>query len=128
MLTRRWLTATRCRSRDSALRCGWTASTPRKAVRVCSISLKNLYLPGSIEQIPAISRVFFLSNTLELVIIPPVFGMSPTYGTDSQACESAGGERYECGMAATRALKEKIAGKPVRCEGDQRDRYGQAVS
>ena len=40
-----------------------------------------------------------------------------------QACESAGGERYECGMAATRALEEKIAGKPVRCEGDQRDRY-----
>ena len=25
-----------------------------------------------------------------------------------QACESAEGERYECGMAATRALKEKI--------------------
>ena len=40
-----------------------------------------------------------------------------------QACESAEGERYECGAAATRALKEKIAGKPVRCEGDQRDRY-----
>ena len=45
-----------------------------------------------------------------------------------QACESAEGERYECGAAATRALEEKIAGKPVRCEGDQRDRYGQAVS
>ena len=41
-----------------------------------------------------------------------------------QACESAEGERYECGSAATQALKEKIAGKPVRCEGDQRDRYG----
>ena len=41
-----------------------------------------------------------------------------------QACESAEGERYECGMAATRALKEKIAGKPVRCEGDRRGRYG----
>ena len=40
-----------------------------------------------------------------------------------QACESAEGERYECGMAATRALEEKIAGKPVRCEGDKRDRY-----
>ena len=40
-----------------------------------------------------------------------------------QACESAEGDRYECGMAATRALEEKIAGKPVRCEGDKRDRY-----
>ena len=45
-----------------------------------------------------------------------------------QACESAEGERYECGMAATRALKEKIAGKPVRCEGDQRDRYGRLLA
>ena len=40
-----------------------------------------------------------------------------------QACESAEGDRYECGMAATRALEEKIAAKPVRCEGDRRDRY-----
>ena len=45
-----------------------------------------------------------------------------------QACESAGGERYECGMAATRALKEKIGGKPVRCEGDRRDRYGRLLA
>lgn len=29
-----------------------------------------------------------------------------------QACESAEGDRYECGMAATRALDEKIAAKP----------------
>ena len=34
---------------------------------------------------PAISRAFFLPNTLESVIIPPVFGMSPTLGTDSKA-------------------------------------------
>ena len=45
-----------------------------------------------------------------------------------QACESAEGERYECGSVATRALAEKIAGKPVRCEGDQRDRYGRLLA
>ena len=45
-----------------------------------------------------------------------------------QACESAEGDRYECGMAATRALEEKIAGKPVRCEGDKRDRYGRLLA
>ena len=45
-----------------------------------------------------------------------------------QACESAEGDRYECGMAATQALKEKMVGKPVRCEGDQRDRYGRLLA
>lgn len=44
-----------------------------------------------------------------------------------QACESAEGDRYECGMAATQALKEKIVGKPIRCEGDQRDCYGRLL-
>ncbi len=40
-----------------------------------------------------------------------------------QACETAEGEPYECGRAATRLLQEKIGGKPVRCAGDERDRY-----
>ena len=52
-------------------------------LRVCSISLKNLYLPAGIGQILAISRVFFLSNTLKSVKNWPAFGMSPTLGTDS---------------------------------------------
>ena len=45
-----------------------------------------------------------------------------------QMCETAEGEPYECGMAATRALEEKIAGKPVRCEGHKRDRYGRLLA
>ena len=45
-----------------------------------------------------------------------------------QVCGTAEGEPYDCGMAATRALKEKIAGKPVRCEGDKRDRYGRLLA
>ena len=61
----------------------WNADGVPDRLRVWSISLKNLYLPVGIGQIPAISRVFFLSNTLESVIIPPVFGMSPTLGPDS---------------------------------------------
>lgn len=40
-----------------------------------------------------------------------------------QKCESAEGVRYECGSEATQALTRKVAAKPVRCEGDKRDRY-----
>ena len=60
-------------------------------LRVCSISLKNFYFPAGVEQMPAISRVFFLSNTLESVLIPPAFGMSPTLGTDSQVATATKG-------------------------------------
>ena len=37
-----------------------------------------------------------------------------------QVCETAEGERRECGFEATKALKEKIGGKLIRCEGDKR--------
>lgn len=40
----------------------------------------------------------------------------------AQTCQRDGRE-YQCGTAATRALIGLIGGNPVRCEGDQRDRY-----
>ena len=44
-----------------------------------------------------------------------------------QECKSAKGARYGCGLVATRALRQKIAARPVRCEGGQRDRYGRLL-
>ena len=41
-----------------------------------------------------------------------------------QTCEGADGSRYGCGADATRALARRIAAGPVRCEGDEFDRYG----
>ena len=44
-----------------------------------------------------------------------------------QACEGADGSRYGCGDAATKALRQQAAG-PVRCEGDEIDRYGRLIA
>lgn len=44
-----------------------------------------------------------------------------------QACEGADGDRYKCGDAATRALVQRIAAAPVRCEGDELDRWGRPI-
>lgn len=35
------------------------------------------------------------------------------------------GEPWECGHAATRALRAKIGGNPVTCDGGRNDRYNQ---
>ena len=40
----------------------------------------------------------------------------------------AGGETWACGEAATRALRERIAGRPVECAERDRDRYGRIVA
>ena len=44
-----------------------------------------------------------------------------------QSCR-AGGKTWACGEAATRALRERIAGRPVACEERDRDRYGRIVA
>ena len=43
----------------------------------------------------------------------------------SQTCR-AGGKTWRCGAAATRALREHIAGRTVECA--ERDRYGRIVA
>ena len=45
----------------------------------------------------------------------------------AQRCR-AGGEIWACAEAATRALREHIAGRPVECAGRDRDRYGRIVA
>ena len=45
-----------------------------------------------------------------------------------QTCEGADGNRYRCGGDVTRALVQRIAAAPVRCEGDERDRYGRLIA
>ena len=55
------------------------------------------------------------------------------YGIDApesaQSC-SAGGKTWACGEAATRALHERIDGRPVECaeRERERDRYGRIVA
>ena len=44
-----------------------------------------------------------------------------------QSCER-GGEDWRCGRDATRVLNGKIGTKPVRCEGQDKDRYGRIVA
>lgn len=45
-----------------------------------------------------------------------------------QLCHSLGGRGWPCGAQATRALQELTRGAEVRCEGDERDRYGRLVA
>ena len=46
----------------------------------------------------------------------------------SQTCRDGGGERYDCGHSATRALAQKIAGETVDCEPHGWDRYGRILA
>ena len=45
----------------------------------------------------------------------------------AQSC-SARGKTWACGEAATGALRERIAGRPVECTERDRDRYGRIVA
>ena len=45
----------------------------------------------------------------------------------AQSCR-AGGETWACGEAATRALRGRLAGRPVECTERDRDRYGRIVA
>ena len=45
-----------------------------------------------------------------------------------QWCTDGDGDRYRCGAAAARALETRIAGRPVRCEGDRRGSYGRRLA
>ena len=44
-----------------------------------------------------------------------------------QTCR-AGGKTWACGEAANRALRERLAGRPVGCAERDRDRYGRIVA
>ena len=44
-----------------------------------------------------------------------------------QSCVAAD-RRWQCGLSATRALKERIGGRSVSCAEEDRDRYGRIVA
>lgn len=45
----------------------------------------------------------------------------------AQTCDR-GGQPWACGQDATRQLKQLLSGKPVQCEGRNRDAYGRLVA
>jgi endonuclease YncB( thermonuclease family) len=54
------------------------------------------------------------------------------YGIDApesaQTCRDSGGRDYRCGLSATRALSDRIAGQVVSCQARDVDRYGRVVA
>ena len=42
----------------------------------------------------------------------------------NQRCKDASGKSYGCGLVSTAALKTRIGGSSITCEGGKRDRYG----
>lgn len=45
----------------------------------------------------------------------------------SQRCYRPSGKAWRCGQKAALALADKIGRAPVRCEGEERDRYGRLI-
>lgn len=45
-----------------------------------------------------------------------------------QTCRRAGGASYDCGARATATLAGLVGGRPVSCEGRERDRYGRLLA
>lgn len=45
-----------------------------------------------------------------------------------QSCRTGAGESYPCGQAAAESLKQRIGSGRVRCEANERDRYGRLVA
>ncbi|MCE6951959.1 thermonuclease family protein [Cereibacter sphaeroides] len=45
----------------------------------------------------------------------------------AQTCEAAGTD-WPCGRWATETLRARLRDRPVRCEGDERDRYGRLLA
>ena len=44
-----------------------------------------------------------------------------------QNCRDANGRTYACGKAATAALRARIGGEAVTCEGEERGRFGRLI-
>lgn len=47
---------------------------------------------------------------------------------EQETCRRASGAEWHCGWAASVELEALIGGRPVRCEGGERDRYGRLVA
>ena len=79
------------------------------------------------------------ANPLRVLLASPIDGDTlrveseriRLHGIDApesaQSCR-AGGETWACGEAATRALRGRLAGRPVECTERDRDRYGRIVA
>lgn len=45
-----------------------------------------------------------------------------------QTCQLYSGRSYACGVRATEVMQELIAGRQVRCTGDEQDHYGRLIA
>ena len=78
--------------------------------------------------VPAISGVASVTDGDTLRIGPERIRLHGIDAPESAQSCSAGGKTWTCGEAATRALRERIAGRPVECTEHDRDRYGRIVA
>ena len=81
---------------------------------------------GSISTTPAAARSPTDGDTLR--IGPERIRLHGIDAPESAQTCSAGGKTWACGEAATRALRERIGGRPVECTERDRDRYGRIVA
>ena len=45
-----------------------------------------------------------------------------------QTCNDAGGRLYDCGIVSAAQLRAHVAGHPVSCQSEGRDRYGRTLA
>ena len=80
---------------------------------------------------PALSDISGIAHVIDADTIEVLGQRIRLHGIDApeakQTCRRNGAE-WRCGRGATRALYDKIGNKPVRCEGQDRDRYGRVVA
>lgn len=46
----------------------------------------------------------------------------------AQLCRKSNGSQWQCGQKAAFALADRIGRQTVRCEGNERDRYGRLIA
>ena len=80
---------------------------------------------------PALADISGIARVIDADTIEVLGQRIRLHGIDApeakQTCKRNGVE-WRCGRDATRALYDKIGKKPVRCEGQDRDRYGRVVA
>ena len=80
---------------------------------------------------PALADISGIARVIDADTIEVLGQRIRLHGIDApeakQTCKRNGVE-WRCGRDATRALYNKISKKPVRCEGQDRDRYGRVVA
>ena len=91
-------------------------------------ALLALLLVAAVPAGTGISGVAFVIDGDTLKIAPERIRLHGIDAPESAQSCRAGGKTWACGEAATRALRERIAGRPVECAERDRDRYGRIVA